>query len=355
MFTSDLPSFTAPTINNALGLSVNGQYGAQNIFLQSGKTYTAYIDASDTNTPAWPLNYQWMVLPIPSVGPTDHSTYAPLDASGASWSATGVWPILSQDGGGGCVFTAPTAAGQYRLSVWVYNLDASGNPYKYAYHNAPFSVSSAPSQYYYGVTADTYVQGPSSTGGGAAIQASAALNFGSATLLQANSFASTKSVNYFPFLNFDLSTAAFAPSAANLPTQVSLNVFAISGQDPYFNLSVYPVYLPTTWSESTLSFATLQPGLTTVAQWPATTYNWPYSNGYGGQGATSASVCTLLTPTPAAVTACAPLVRRCVRHACAARTPPDASPHARDRRRQRSLAAPPATSRWTSLPTSSRS
>jgi hypothetical protein len=192
MYTGAWPAITAPTIDTTLGLSVNGQYGAQNIFLQSGAQYEAFIDASDTNSPALDLGYQWMIIPIPSNGPTDHTTYAPIDAAGASWTATSSnWPILSQDGAGSCVFTAPTAAGQYRLSVWVYNI-LDGNAYKFTTHNAPFSVSAAASQFYYGVAGDTYVQGINASGSTTLIQASGALNFGAATQLLSNSFTRTQ-------------------------------------------------------------------------------------------------------------------------------------------------------------------
>ena len=302
MYNGALPTITAPTITSPLGLAINGQFGPQNINLQLAQQYTAQIAAADTNNPPLPLGYQWMIIPIPSNGPTDHSTYAPVDGAGAAWTATSTnWPIVSQDTGGGCVFNAPTTPGQYRLTVWVYNM-LQGTPYKFATHNAPFTVSNTPSSYVYSVTADSYVQGPNTTGNGATIQAFSQQAFGGAQQLLANSFASTKALNYFPYLFFNLA-GAFGPSASNPPQQVLLNVFSLSGQMPYYNLSVYPVNAPSTWTEGGLSFASLNPQLTAANQWTASAaYNFPYSPGLGG-----ASSCATLATTPAGITACAPL------------------------------------------------
>ena len=49
MYNGVLPTVTAPTIADPVGLTVNGQYGPQNINLQQGMSYSAYINAIDTN------------------------------------------------------------------------------------------------------------------------------------------------------------------------------------------------------------------------------------------------------------------------------------------------------------------
>jgi hypothetical protein len=115
--------------------------------------------------------------------------------------------------------------------------------------------------------------------------------------------------SYFPFVSFDFTQSGWAPSDDNMPVQVSLNVFSISGQDPYYNLSAWPAVLPATgWAEGSLSFASLQPGLTATTQWTSSaSYNWPYAVGYGGT-----SSCSIMPSTPSSIIACAPLVRACV-------------------------------------------
>jgi hypothetical protein len=296
MFTGNYPTYRAPTIPSLLGIQVNGQDGSQNINLLAGGVYSAFIGATDPANST--LGYQWMLLPIPSGGPTDHTTYVPLGVGGVS-------PILTYDSAGHCTFQAPSVYGQYRLSVWVYNTNS-----KFAVHNAPFTVSGTPSAYTYGVTTDSYIQGPQSTGSTSTNYASAAHVFGSNTLLLGNSYANTKNISYFPYLYFDLSTSAYPPTPTNLPKQVLLNVFSVSGQMSYYNLSVYPVEQPNGWDAaggSTLSFSSLQTLAPSVYTYNAQ-YNWPYTPGYGG-----ATNCSLLTSLPAAITgstgACQPLVR----------------------------------------------
>ena len=296
MFSGTYPTYRAPTIVNPLGIQVNGQSGPQNINLLAGATYTASIAASDPNN--LPLGYQWMVLPIPSGGPTDHTTYVPI---GVTSSGLSNYPITSFDALGNCVFQAPTTPGQYRLSVWVYN---SQN--RFATHNAPFTVSNTPSAYTYPVSADSYIQGPQSTGSTAVNYASANNFAGGNTILLGNSFANSKNITYFPYLYFNYSNSTFPPTTSNLPKQVLFNVFSIGGQMSYYNLSVYPNYPTTVWNnpnQNTLSFASLQTLAPTAYTYNAQ-YNWPYTPGYG-----NASNCPLATGLPPTVTACQPIVR----------------------------------------------
>lgn len=297
MYTGNYPNYRAPTIPSALGIQVNGQDGPQNINLLAGGVYSAFIGATDPANST--LGYQWMLLPIPSGGPTDHTTYVPLGVGG------GTYPILTSDSAGHCTFQAPSVPGQYRLSVWVYNTNN-----KFAVHNAPFTVSNMPSAYTYGVTADSYIQGPQATGSTTTNYASAARVNGNSTQLLGNSYANTKNISYYPYLYFDLSTSAYPPTPTNLPTQVLLNIFSVSGQTSYYNLSVYPVQQPDGWDSaggSTLSFSSLQTLASTAYTYNAQ-YNWPYTPGYG-----DAVNCDRLTSLPASVTsttgACQPLVR----------------------------------------------
>ena len=226
MYTGSFPPTgqRAPTITSPLGIQVNGQDGLQNINLLANTLYSASISASDPN--GYQLGYQWMILPIPSGGPTDQITYVPIGVGG-------VWPIVSQDSQGNCMFRTPSTLGQYRLAVWVYNMyniNGAGVAYKYAYHNAPFNVSLAPSAYTYGVTADAYIQGPQTAGSAANNYASAQSTYGSAQILLGNSYAYTKNVTFYPYLYFNYGASAFPPTASNPPKQVLLNVFSISGQ-----------------------------------------------------------------------------------------------------------------------------
>jgi hypothetical protein len=243
-----------------------------------------------------------MVLPIPSGGPTDHTTYVPIGVGGTS-------PIGPDDFDihGNCMFTAPTVLGQYRLSVWVYNTQN-----KYAYHNVPFTVSNTPSAYTYTVTQDSYIQGPQATGSTTTNAASASATNGGGTILLGNSYANTKNITYFPYLYFDLTQSQFYPKPAstlypqgNLPTQVSLNVFSIGGQMSYYNLSVYPVNTPSSWNQNSLSFMSLQTSqASTFYTYNQAGYQYPYSPGLGGS-----SGCTRMANVPSSVTACTPLVR----------------------------------------------
>ncbi len=296
MFSTTAPVHTAPTINAALGILLNGQTGPQNINLQAGKNYSAYINASDTNAIPSVLGYQWMLLPIPSGGPTDHTTYAPIGVGAPT-------PFFFTDAAGHAGFTAPTAAGQYRLAVWVYNGWS-----KFAYHNVPFTVSAGLSAYTFGVTADTYVQGPATTSSVPTNYASAQNVFGSSPTLLGNAFANTKNVTYVPYLYFNFSASAFSPDVNNLPTQASLVVYSVGGTMPYYNLSVYPVQSATlgSWNNG-LSFSALQPSLASTGYTYNAAYNWPWSPGWGG-----ATNCPALPNTPAGITACKPLVRAVV-------------------------------------------
>ena len=314
MFSGTYPQYRAPTINSALGIQVNGQSGPANINLLAGATYSASVTASDPG--GLPLGYQWMVLPIPSGGPTDHTTYVPI---GVTSSGLSNYPITSFDTLGNCVFQAPTTPGQYRLSVWVYN---SQN--RFATHNAPFTVSNMPSAYTFPVMADSYIQGPQSTGSTAVNYASANNLAGGNPILLGNSFANTKNIMYYPYLYFNFGAAAFPPTTSNLPTQVLLHIFSIGGQTSYYNLSVYPNNNPTVWNQNTLSFATLQTLAPTAYTYNAQ-YNWPYTPGFGG-----AANCPLATGLPPTVTACQPIVRLAQPGARWAHHPPDAAvPRAR--------------------------
>ena len=71
----------------------------------------------------------------------------------------------------------------------------------------------------------------------------------------------------------------------------------------YYNLSVYPVNYPASWSQSSLNFASLQTLASTGYAYNAV-YNWPYSPGFGG-----AANCPLATGLAPTVTACQPIVR----------------------------------------------
>ena len=146
IYTGSYPSPPSPSITNPLGLTLNNQAGPQNINLQAGQVYSAYVAAVNFDGSA--LGYQWMVLPIPSGGPIDHTTYAPVDI------ASNTKIITWQDGNGNVKLTAPTVYGQYRLSVWVYSTASR----RFTTHNVPFTVSAAPSAYIFPVTMDTCVR-----------------------------------------------------------------------------------------------------------------------------------------------------------------------------------------------------
>ena len=145
IYTGSYPSPASPSITNPLGLTLNNQAGPQNINLQAGQSYSAYVAAVSFD--GSPLGYQWMVLPIPSGGPIDHTTYSPVDI------ASNTKFITWQDNSGHATITAPTTYGQYRLSVWVYSTATR----RFTTHNVPFTVSAAPSAYIFPVTMDTCV------------------------------------------------------------------------------------------------------------------------------------------------------------------------------------------------------
>ena len=143
IYTGSYPVIQSPSITNPLGLTLNNQAGPQNINLQAGQVYTAYV-AAQNNDPS-PLGYQWMVLPIPSGGPIDHTTYPPVDIASTTKLIT--W----QDTNGNVKLTAPSVFGQYRLSVWVYSTATR----RFTAHNVPFTVSATPSAYIFPVAMDT--------------------------------------------------------------------------------------------------------------------------------------------------------------------------------------------------------
>jgi hypothetical protein len=146
MYTGSYPSPLSPSITNPLGMTLNGQAGPQSINLQAGQNYSANVGAVSYD--GSPLGYQWMVLPIPSGGPTDHTTYAPVDIGTSSKL------VFWQDDQGNAQLTAPAAYGVYRLSVWVYSTATK----RFTTHNVPFTVSATPSAYIFPVTMDTCVR-----------------------------------------------------------------------------------------------------------------------------------------------------------------------------------------------------
>jgi hypothetical protein len=302
IYTGHFPTWRAPTITSVLGVQLNGQYGPQNIQLDAGKIYTASIAAADQNSPARPLGYQWMILPIPIL-PTDHTTYVPIGVNGATVNdpfAVGSPPFPSNSAT--CQFTAPSTPGQYRLAVWVYN-----DKGKFTTHNAPFTVAvGVNSAYVFPVASDTYVQGPWTSGSTPSNYASALATAGSYEWMLGNSFAKTLNITFFPYLYFNFSAAPFFPQPGNLPTQASLVIFQTAGTMPYYNVSAYPVQPGSLdgWNEASLAFAQLQNGMAATAYTYNAVYNWPYSPGYGGP-----SNCPLQAQLPAGVVACKPLVR----------------------------------------------
>jgi hypothetical protein len=262
------PSIGAPGIAIFTTPGGSPQYGGQNILLTGGSFYTASVAV----TSAFPasLHLQWMLLPIPAGGPTDHTTYDPVrNATGGTY----VWSTTTSGTGGSCVFQAPVPSGTYALSVWAYDGHA-----KFATHNVAFNSTAAASPFVFPADGDTFVYdaalyaSPGFNAGYSSAtcssgnltcwhpansyQLQAYQNYGESTTITAQAFRPPGN-NRFPFLHFSFppaSAGVWRPSPVSLPGQAFLNVYLLGG-DPTFNVTCYGV--SASWTEDNVTYASL--------------------------------------------------------------------------------------------------
>ncbi|MBA3928484.1 MAG: hypothetical protein C0521_02725 [Xanthomonas sp.] len=121
VWTGAWPTNRAPSIRP---LTLDGRVAIDSITLAAGKPYTANVESSDPEGD--PLRYRWTVL---------HESSATSIGGDREDVPPDVALAMEEDGSGGLRFTAPSAAGMYRLFVEVH--DGHGHA---AYANLPFRV-----------------------------------------------------------------------------------------------------------------------------------------------------------------------------------------------------------------------
>jgi hypothetical protein len=267
---SAAPSIPAPGMVIYTSVGGSPQFGGQNIALTTGSMYTASAPVTSAYAPSgW--KQQWLILPIPSGGPTDHTTYAPvLNATGG----TGIYSWAASASGVSCTFMAPSTPGAYSLSLWVYD---SSN--KFATHVVAFNTSIVPSPYIFPTDGDTFsydaaVYGSQGWNAGYSaatcttgnevcwhaantLQSQGYVNYGNATQLTAQGYRPVGN-NRYPYFHFTFppaGSASWTPSPVSLPGRAFLYVYTLTG-DPSFNLTVYGVNAAT-FSEGNLTYASL--------------------------------------------------------------------------------------------------
>ena len=248
--------------------------------MQTGASNTAALSASDPNGDS--LTYTWLILPLPSGGPTDHTTYAPVPWGEGTGMTAGTIP--------GLTFVAPVAPGPYRLTVWV----SDGKGYS-AYAQCAFYVSPAPAPVALKTNADTMTTDGKALAAGyfggvnayGTLVETTIMNNGSSTQIQTQvsyapvSAQSTTALagvggNNFAYFGFTVPAGLLA-SGFGTPSRVILNVFAQKGSPLTLMTGVNVYAVPYTWTENNLNY------LNSPCNVPTTSTALTYGQGGGTQ------------------------------------------------------------------------
>ena len=254
VYLGTLPGQQAPAIA-APGLTIDGQTYDTSVWLDSGAPHTASVTA--TSPSGSTLYYTWGILPVPSGGPTDHNTYAPVAFGAGTTPPSPTSNTLT--------FVTPATPGAYRLNVWVST--AYG---RFAHATCPFYVASAGTTVTVKTNADTFTTdgkllASGVFGGPGGVVTTNYANSTAPYAYTQVSYAAVSSQpsaqpagvggNNFAYFGFTV-PAGTVPSSFGTASRVLLGVY-LQGGSPVTSMSAVQVYaVPYTWTEAGLTYAT---------------------------------------------------------------------------------------------------